>query len=268
MSRAKGRSVHYRSGDPVLCPVRALGEMERHYPERFRGAEAEEPLFRFEDGVPITRDDIHGLVQLAAVADGQEGARFGSHSLRIGGATALYQGTKDLEQVKRFGRWTSDAFHGYLWENHERQRGLSARMARADGQLLAPRKDELGVKVGHLGGWHEEDPCEGKAHTQHPTNPETTPEVLQTQERSASRDVGRQKIQGNRLSHRSGSTRWHFQDSVASSSSSHKQEPRRANWSGWRFGEKVVPQTSPICHQSKRLLIDTFGIGCETDALL
>ena len=59
---------HYRSGDPILCPVRALGEMERHYPERFRGAEAEEPLFRFEDGVPIGRDDIQGLVQLAAVA--------------------------------------------------------------------------------------------------------------------------------------------------------------------------------------------------------
>ena len=139
---------HFRSGDFCLCPVRALGEMERYYPERFRGAEAEEPLFRFEDGTPITRDDIHGVVQLAAVADGQEGARFGSHSLRIGGATALYQGTKDLEQVKRFGRWTSDAFHGYPWENHERQRGLSTRMARADGQLLAPRKDDLKVKVG------------------------------------------------------------------------------------------------------------------------
>ena len=139
---------HYRSGDPYLCPVRALGEMERHYPERFRGAEAEEPLFRFEDGTPITRDDIHEMVQLAAVADGQQGARFGSHSLRIGGATALYQGTRDLEQVKRFGRWTSDAFHGYLWENHEKQRGLAADMARADGQLLAPRRDELKVKVG------------------------------------------------------------------------------------------------------------------------
>ena len=139
---------HYRSGDSCLCPVQALGEMERHYPERFRGAEAEEPLFRFEDGTPIARDDIHDMVQLAAVADGQQGARFGSHSLRIGGATALYQGTKDLEQVKRFGRWTSDAFHGYLWESHERQEGLSARMAKADGLLLAPRKDTLGVKVG------------------------------------------------------------------------------------------------------------------------
>ena len=30
----------------------------------------------------------------------------GTHSLRIGGATALYQFTKDAETVRRFGRWT------------------------------------------------------------------------------------------------------------------------------------------------------------------
>lgn len=111
---------HYRSGDTCLCPVIGLDEMERGYPERFRGAEAEEPLFRFEDGTPVTRDDIHSLVQLAAVADGQQGARFGSRTLRIGGAIALYQGIRDLEQVKRCGRWTSNALHGYFWENHEK----------------------------------------------------------------------------------------------------------------------------------------------------
>ena len=170
---------HYRSGDLCLCPVRAFGEMERHYPERFRGAEAEEPLFRFEDGTPITRDDIHGMVQLAAVADGQQGARFGSHSLRIGGATALYQGTKDLEQVKRFGRWTSDAFHGYLWESHERQEGLAARMAKADGQLLAPRRDDLGVKVGQLrspGEGGANPPCSIQTKAPHTNSEGTLPE--------------------------------------------------------------------------------------------
>jgi len=209
---------HYRSGDPVLCPVRALGEMERYYPERFRGAEAEEPLFRFEDGMPIGRDDIHGLVQLAAVADGQEGARFGSHSLRIGGATALYQGTKDLEQVKRFGRWTSDAFHGYLWENHERQRGLSARMARADGQLLAPRKDELRVKVGESKDWREEGPHATQTRSRHPSTPDATPKVLQSPGPIASREATsprNQQWHGNQPKHRSHPTRRCLQDSVA-----------------------------------------------------
>ena len=41
-----------------------------------------------EDGKPIQRGDIQGLIQLAAVADGQARTRYGSHSLRVGGATA------------------------------------------------------------------------------------------------------------------------------------------------------------------------------------
>ena len=54
----------------------------------------------------------------------------------------MYQTTKDLDVVKRFGRWNSDAFHGYLWESHERQKDLAKGRAGADGQLLAPRKNK------------------------------------------------------------------------------------------------------------------------------
>ena len=121
----------------------ALANYQAMKPERFAGAEADQPLFRLENGKPLQRTDIQGLIQLAAVADGQSTTRYGSHSLRIGGATAMYQTTKDLDIVKRFGRWNSDAFHGYLWESHERQKDLAKGMAKADGQLLAP--EEQGV---------------------------------------------------------------------------------------------------------------------------
>ena len=45
---------------------------------------------------------------------GLQGDRYMAHSLRIGGATALYQATGDIELVKRIGRWTSSAVHRYL----------------------------------------------------------------------------------------------------------------------------------------------------------
>ena len=131
----------FKSGNE-LCVVSALADYQNIKPERFAGAEENQPLFRFEDGKPLQRGDIQNLIQLAAVADGQSTTRYGSHSLRIGGATAMYQTTKDLDVVKRFGRWNSDAFHGYLWESHERQRDLAKGMAGADGQLLAPRKNK------------------------------------------------------------------------------------------------------------------------------
>lgn len=256
---------HYRSGDFCLCPVRALGEMERHYPERFRGAEAEEPLFRF---------DIHGLVQLAAVADGQQGARFGSHSLRIGGATALYQSTKDLEQVKRFGRWTSDAFHGYLWENHERQRGLSSRMARADGQLLAPRKDELGVKVGQERSGPEETKSQRGAPARAPDPSKAHPEIHQTEKPMTSRDDdgcrtgGQARTQGiqpahqiqDHFGHRSDPTNWHHPgqqhtaaDTTAITATEGVRDPEE------ELAKRVLPQTGPFCHQKC-----VFHVGSET----
>ena len=131
----------FRSGNE-LCVVAALADYQSMKPERFAGAEADLPLFRLECGKPLQRTDIQSLIQLAAVADGQSTTRYGSHSLRIGGATAMYQATKDLDSVKRYGGWNSDAFHGYLWESHERQRDLAKGMTIADGQLLAPRKNK------------------------------------------------------------------------------------------------------------------------------
>ena len=65
----------------------------------------------------------------AAQAVGLPAARFRPHSLRIGGASALYHATGEIETVKRYGRWTSGAFHSYLWDSAEQAKGLAARMA-------------------------------------------------------------------------------------------------------------------------------------------
>eukprot|EP00913_Durusdinium_trenchii_P035482 g33205.t1 len=138
----------FKSGHRTLCVVTALAEYQNLKPERFRGGEEQLPLFRLEDGRPLQRGDIQSLIQLVAVADGQSTTCYGSHSLRIGGAAAIYQTTKDLETVKRYGRWNSDAFHGYLWKSHDKQRELAKGMASANGQLLAPRRSKGSVMPG------------------------------------------------------------------------------------------------------------------------
>ena len=68
-------------------------------------------------------------MERAAVAEGLPASRFRSHSLRIGGATALYHIYHDVEIIKRYGRWTSNAFHAYLWEANETAKGVAAKMA-------------------------------------------------------------------------------------------------------------------------------------------
>ena len=131
---------HYRSGD-TLCPLVALQEMRRHFPQRFLGGkEAHLPLFRWADGSYIVRDELQSYLQVAAAADGREAADIGSHSLRIGGATAMAHVVGDLAKVQRFGRWSSDAFHAYIWDGHQTMEGVATQMAGDATELTRPRK--------------------------------------------------------------------------------------------------------------------------------
>ena len=104
------------TGRPFLCPVEALSRMQRYWPNRFNHGHGEsyEPLFRWAGGGVLKRLEIQHFLQAAADGVGLPKSRFLSHSLRVGGATALYQATADIELVKRMGRWTSSAVHRYL----------------------------------------------------------------------------------------------------------------------------------------------------------
>ena len=104
------------TGHRHLCPVEALERMRQVWPARFepKSKEAFKPLFRWASGRMLKRLEIQGLLQKAATGVGLPPERFMSHSLRIGGATALYQSTMDVELVKRMGRWSSGAVHRYL----------------------------------------------------------------------------------------------------------------------------------------------------------
>ena len=125
---------HFRSGER-LCVVEALAMLQCELPQRFgKGEEAEQPLFRYRDGRHLSREQVQAYLSMAAMAEGIDPGRMGSHSLRIGGATALYHSVRDLEAVKRFGRWTTDCYHIYLHEDHERQRGFAKGMSQ--GSLL------------------------------------------------------------------------------------------------------------------------------------
>ena len=71
-----------------------------------------------------------GLLQRAAESVGLPRERLKSHNLRIGGASAMLHATGQFDLVKRFGRWSSDAVHGYLHESAEQSLPLASQMAR------------------------------------------------------------------------------------------------------------------------------------------
>ena len=123
--------THYRvSEGPMeqLCVVRAVQRLRDLFPERWE-AEAPLPLCRWKNGALIRREELQKVLTRAAEAVGLPPARFRSHSLRIGGASAMLHATNQFELVKRFGRWSSDAAHGYLHESAQQWQGLADKMA-------------------------------------------------------------------------------------------------------------------------------------------
>ena len=106
--------THHCTGEEI-CPVKAL---QAHGRENSGWVSDPGTLVFQYQGVGITRESISEILRLAAVAEGYPAHLVGSHSLRKGGPTAILSCTDDIEQVKRFGGWKSDAVHAYLYSDH------------------------------------------------------------------------------------------------------------------------------------------------------
>ena len=78
------------------------------------GREGVTPMFRKEDGDAYTTDEVRDLVRLLMTAIGEDALEFGAHSLRIGGATALFAAGADPIHIKTMGRWSSDCWRLYV----------------------------------------------------------------------------------------------------------------------------------------------------------
>ena len=78
------------------------------------GRAASTPMFRKADGSAYTTDDIRNLIRQIVAAIGLDPALFGAHSLRIGGATALFAAGADPIHIRTMGRWSSDCYRLYV----------------------------------------------------------------------------------------------------------------------------------------------------------
>ena len=97
-------------------------------------------MFRMQDGSPLYRSEVQGLIQLAAQEVGVDPTRYAVHSLRIGGACALLHAGYSIELIQRWGRWASNAFQAYLWESSDDARDVAAKMVASRGSLTVTRQ--------------------------------------------------------------------------------------------------------------------------------
>ena len=102
--------VMVRDGS-ILQPVSAM----RKYLEKraFVGDASTTPLFVNETGSPLKAADVRKAVKKIMQAVGQDPKLYGSHSLRIGGATAALAAGISPAHIQLLGRWDSDCYQIY-----------------------------------------------------------------------------------------------------------------------------------------------------------
>ena len=116
----RGVSIFLGKTDSDLCPVAAL----LSYLAK-RGL-APGPLFRFDDGRPLTRLALVSEVRAALTVAGIDPAPYSGHSFRIGAATSAAAAGIEDAVIKTLGRWRSDAYQTYVRLPRE---AITARLA-------------------------------------------------------------------------------------------------------------------------------------------
>ena len=79
------------------------------------------PLFRIPGTrEPLRTNQIMAVTRRLMSSIGENPAQFGTHSYRIGGATALFAQGADPTVIRTMGRWSSDIYKLYVRASFER----------------------------------------------------------------------------------------------------------------------------------------------------
>ena len=102
-----GGDIHVGPGEGSVCHVRTFGDCLA-----LRGS-FEGPLFTFNDGHPLTRQQFSSMVQSILHTAGYTGS-YSGHSFRIGAAATAADRRVADRLIKTLGRWSSDAYQIYI----------------------------------------------------------------------------------------------------------------------------------------------------------
>ena len=120
----KGATIIIGPSKADICPV--------HITKQFlyfrRHAHASDAVFRFQDGSLLTRSRLQTMLRKALHLLKLPAELFGTHSLRIGSATAAAEVGIPMDTIKAMGRWSSDCYRTYMRTPHKTLRNLTSKL--------------------------------------------------------------------------------------------------------------------------------------------
>ncbi|POM64035.1 Hypothetical protein PHPALM_20497 [Phytophthora palmivora] len=115
-----------KATEPPLCPVFAAILLLQH--DQYIGLTHDDPVCLLTKNHMVSAKLMTKLLRLLAHHTDQSTAAFSTHSLRVGGATALMEGGVESLSVQQHGRWKSDAFKRYTRYTKTTGRKLTSKM--------------------------------------------------------------------------------------------------------------------------------------------
>ncbi|POM74292.1 LOW QUALITY PROTEIN: Hypothetical protein PHPALM_8777 [Phytophthora palmivora] len=100
-----------KATEPPLCPVFAAILLLQH--AQHIGLTHDDPVCSLTKNHMVSAKLMTKLLRLLAHHADQSTAAFSTHSLRVGGVTALMEGGVESLSIQQHGRWKSDAFKRY-----------------------------------------------------------------------------------------------------------------------------------------------------------
>ncbi|XP_078542398.1 integrase/recombinase xerD homolog [Lissotriton helveticus] len=107
----KGRNITLqRLGNDSYCPVSLLAAFLHRRPQ------TDGLLLIHSDCSPVTKYQVEHVMQGCLFLAGYtiEGAKFSTHSFRIGAATTAFRAGLPAETIKKVGRWESNCYRRYV----------------------------------------------------------------------------------------------------------------------------------------------------------
>ena len=94
-----------------FCPVQ---ELNNYSQLRIPYVSCLDQFFVHQDGSPVTPAEVRNLLRQIITNLGLDAGLYDTHSLRIGRATDLFKKGISIDQIKKIGRWQSNAVYRYL----------------------------------------------------------------------------------------------------------------------------------------------------------
>lgn len=106
--RGKGQMLEITETRTTICPVALLKQYLMVRPHIIG------PLYCHFGGQPISRYQFSTVLNKSLRGIGIDSSRIRTHSFRIGAASSHFEKGTPQDEIKRLGRWKSDAFKRYI----------------------------------------------------------------------------------------------------------------------------------------------------------